>query len=125
MDEDIVATLGPVLSGRIYPSVAPARVVQPANGATPAPYGIYQRVSGGEITYIDGARDTVVNARYQVDTFGREKAALNTIAADIKEAMNEATLFKSICLDERDDFEDAVQMYRVSMDFSIWKDTGS
>lgn len=123
MDEQIRSTLSPVLDGRFYIGLIPAGVVQPRDGSEPAPYGISQRIGGGETTYLDHTRDTTVNGQYQIDLFGREKIALNTVAAEVKTAMNESAHFSAVNTDERDGFEDAVNMFRISLDYSLWRDT--
>ena len=62
----------------------------------------------------------LTNARFQIDLFGREKIALDTLAEGVKTAMLGATLFKSICLNQMDLYEDPAQFYRISLDFSVW-----
>jgi Protein of unknown function (DUF3168) len=110
--QDVVTTLGATLSNRLYPSVAPAGVV--------APYGVYQMVSGVPITHLSGQSDRT-NWRLQVDLFGRDKIALDVLAENVKAAMDTATLFKSICQNQADLYEDPAQFYRIAMDFSIWR----
>lgn len=108
---DLVTTLGATLSNRLYPSVAPAGVT--------APYGVYQMVSGVPLTSFDGMMPTT-NARFQIDLFGREKIALDTLAESVKTAMDGATLFKSVCQNQMDLYEDPAQFYRILLDFSVW-----
>lgn len=108
---DLVTTLTATLSGRIYPSVAPAGVV--------APYAVYQLVAGVPVNDMAGQSNRT-NSRYQVDLFGPNKAALDALADSVKAAMNAATLFKSLCVLQQDIYEDPAQFYRISMDFSLW-----
>jgi len=108
---DLVTTLGATFSNRLYPSVAPAGVA--------APYGVYQMVSAVPQTALTGTPN-LTNARFQIDLFGREKIALDALAEAVKTAMGGATLFKSICLNQLDLYEDPAQFYRISLDFSVW-----
>ncbi|MBK7082353.1 MAG: DUF3168 domain-containing protein [Betaproteobacteria bacterium] len=108
---DLVTTLTGVLSGRLYPSVAPAGVV--------APYAVYQLVSGVPVSDLSG-QSNCTNSRFQLDLFGREKLALDTLAESVKVAMNAATLFKSVCVLQQDTYEDPAAFYRVTLDFSLW-----
>ena len=108
---DLVTTLTSTLSGRFYPSVAPAGVT--------APYAVYSMVSGIPVNDLAG-QSNLTNARFQVDIFDRNKAALDALAVQIQSDMNSATLFKSVCLNKMDLWEDPSQYYRVMMDFSIW-----
>lgn len=110
--QDVVTTLGAALSNKLYPSVAPAGVT--------APYGVYQMISGVPITHLSGQSDRT-NWRLQIDLFGREKIALDALAESVKAAMDAATLFKSICQNQMDLYEDPAQFYRVVLDFSIWR----
>jgi hypothetical protein len=108
---DLITTLTGVLSGRLYPSVAPAGVV--------APYAVYQLVSGIPVSDLLGQADRT-NSHYQIDLFGRDKGALDVLADGVKAAMNGAGLFKSVCTMQQDVYEDPAQFYRVILDFSIW-----
>jgi len=108
---DLVTTLTTALSGRLYPSVAPAGVV--------APYGVYQLVVGLPITHLSGQSNRT-NSHYQVDLFGRDKAALDALADTVKAAMDAATLFDSTCISQQDLYEDPAQFYRVMLEFSLW-----
>ena len=108
---DLVTTLGPTLSGRFYPSVAPAGVV--------SPYAVYSMVSGIPVNDLAG-QSNLTNARFQVDIFDRNKAALDALAVLIQSDMNSATLFKSVCLNKLDLYEDPAQFYRIMIDFSVW-----
>ena len=108
---DLVTTLGATLSNRLYPSVAPAGVT--------APYAVYSMVSGVPITHLSG-QSNKTNARFQVDLFGRNKAALDTLADAVKLAMDQSALFKSVCQNQIDLYEDPAQFYRVMLDFSVW-----
>jgi hypothetical protein len=110
--EDVITTLGATLANKLYPSVAPAGVV--------APFAVYQMVSGVPITHLTGMSDTT-NWRLQVDLFGREKVALDLLAENVKGAMDGAALFKSVCQNQMDLYEDPAQYYRIMLDFSLWR----
>jgi hypothetical protein len=110
--EDVISTLGATLANRLYPAVAPAGVV--------APYAVYQMVSGVPVTHLTGQSD-MTNWRLQVDLFGREKIPLDSLAEGVKSAMDGAALFKSVCQNQMDLYEDPAQYYRVMLDFSIWR----
>lgn len=109
---DIVTTLGATLSSKLYPMVAPAGVVPP--------YGIYQMVSAVPVTHFSGQSDRT-NYRFQVDLFGREKIALDALAVSVRAAMDSAALFKSVCINSAELFEDPAMYFRVTMDFSVWQ----
>ena len=110
--EDLVATIGPLISGGFFASVAP-------NG-TVTPYGVYTLVAGVPQSYVSGYVG-ITNARYQIDLFDRDKATVDALAETVKSAMQTATLFKSVCQLQQDIFEDPAPFYRVSLDFSLWQ----
>ena len=114
LEEDFVATLSGTFGGRLYASVAPA------SAGTNAPYATYLQVSGVPETPMDGSAPSLVNARFQLDIFGRDKLAINTLAKAAESAMNSASRFKSVCVNQMDNFEEPQILYRVMRDFSIW-----
>ena len=109
---DIVTTLGATLSNKLYPMVAPAGVA--------APYAVYQFVSGVPITHFSGQSNRT-NWRVQIDIFGRDFIALDTLAENVKAAMDAASLFKSVCQNETSLYEDPAQFYRIMLEFSVWQ----
>lgn len=109
--EDLVTTLGPLLSGRFYPGVAPESAA--------APFGTYQLVAGVPQSDLGGASN-LTNSRYQVDLYSSSKGPLDTLAASVRSAMNAAAGFASICQLQQDLYDEEAQLFRVSMDFSIW-----
>jgi len=109
---DLVTTLSGTFSGKFYALVAPATVV--------APYAVYQMVSAVPITHLSGQSDRT-NYRFQVDCFGREKIALDALATATRLAMDGSSLFKSVCINSMELFEDPAMYFRITMDFSIWQ----
>lgn len=109
--EDLVTTLGTVFGGRLYPAVAP-------EGAA-APFGIYLLVAGLPENSLQG-RSNLTNSRYQVDVYAATKADAETLAASVRTAMNDASLFASVCQLQQDFYDTDAQLFRVSMDFSLW-----
>ena len=109
---DLVTTLGATLSNKLYPMVAPAGVA--------APYAVYQFVSGVPITHFSGQSNRT-NWRVQIDIFGRDFIALDTLAENVKAAMDAASLFDSVCLNAAELFEDPAMLFRVTLDFSVWQ----
>lgn len=107
---DLVTTLGGIFDGKLFPSVKQAMAS--------APYAVYQLVDGIPETYLDGMSGEGVS-RFQVDIFATQKQEVDSLAEDAKEAMDAATLFSSTCVSQQDLFEDPVNLYRVSLDFSV------
>jgi len=115
LEADLKTTLRPVFANGFFPMVAPAKTV--------APYAVYQLISGVPENSIDGATPNLTNAHYQVNIFGRDVDALIDLVQDAKDAMLAASLFKSVCINEMDSFEDPALLYGKQLEFSIWYDT--
>jgi len=112
LEADLVTTLAPVFSGRFFLMVAPAKTLDP--------YAVYQMVSRVSENMMDGATPNLDNARPQISMFARDADELILKAVDVKVAMLASPLFKSVCLNEIDTFEDPALLYGKLLDFSIW-----
>jgi hypothetical protein len=103
-----------IVGEKIFPLQAP----QP----TGFPYIIYSRVSGGQVSGLDGYLN-LENPRIQIDMYSTSYAQAKVCADTIHDTMNEATDFKSILISDNDLFDDDFRdkgSFRVSMDFSCW-----
>lgn len=110
--EDLVSVVGPSLGNRFYPNIAPANAA--------FPYGVYALVSAAPTQSLEG-EITPTNWRYQVDVFSPQKSVVDGLGRSIRAAMNAAAAFKSTCQMQIDDYEFDAKLYRVTLDFSIWK----
>jgi hypothetical protein len=102
--------LAALVSGRCYPLTAPDPVTKP--------YIIYSVISDVQENGIGGFAG-ISNQRMQVDAYATSYGAVKTLAASIKTAMSTAA-FTNIHLSSQDLHESDTQLYRISMDFSIW-----
>ena len=103
----VVAAVGT----RIYPVRAPQDVT--------APYIVYSRISGGQISGLSGYQ-TMENPRIQIDVFTTSYSTAKGIADSIHSLMETASGYKSILISDMDLFEEDFSFYRVSMDFSVF-----
>lgn len=110
--EDLVATLSPTAGGRVYANIAPANAA--------FPYVVYSLIGGRPTQALEGEL-TPTNWTYQIDVFGPQKSAVAAIGVAIRAAMNAASAFKSTCTLLLDDYEPEAKLYRMTLDFSIWK----
>lgn len=109
---DIKTALSTVFSNRFWPIRAP-------ENNTARTYGTYQLISTNPSTYFRG--EGINNWRYQVDIFAPDPATAASLAASVRAAMAAATVFRSVCVDQRDLEEEFVNLYRISLDFSVWQ----
>jgi hypothetical protein len=103
---------------RIYPLILPQKC--------PLPAVTYQRISGGKVFSCSGYSG-LEGSRIQVDCWAvdvrggaRGYPTVKALAAAVIAAMQAATTFRVSNVNDRDLFEDAQNIYRVSIDFSVW-----
>jgi hypothetical protein len=109
IEATIQTALGALVSGRCYPLVATDPVVKP--------YIIYSVISDVQENGLDGFLD-IANKRIQVDVYTTSYGATKTLAASCKAAM--VGVGSSIHLSSQELFESDTQLYRITMDFSLW-----
>lgn len=84
------------------------------------PNTVYMRVSTDPGNTL-GTRNSLTNIRIQVDTRSDTLLSAISAAAQVKKAIEAATLFVGIYLNEETmPHENPTETYRVSQDFSIW-----
>lgn len=113
--DDLVSTLGSVFSNKFDPQVVKA-------GTLP-PYAIYTLISGIPEMTVDGATPNLSNLHWQVDIFGNDKAVVDALTEGAIAALLASPYFRVGSISKQDIYEDAVRYYRVSLDFSTWRQT--
>lgn len=110
--EDIFDTLGSLVGGRLYPGVVPANAA--------FPFAMYTLVSADPQQHLGGEAG-LTQYRYQIDVFSPQKSVVDTLALQIRGAMNAAARFRSTCAMQQDDYDDDALLHRVILDFNVWK----
>jgi hypothetical protein len=103
----ITATMG----NRVYPVRAPQNVA--------SPYAVYQRISGGQQNGLSGYL-TLENPRIQIDVYSTSYSQVKTLSESVQTQMATSTAFKNTLINDSDLFEDELNVYRITMDFSCW-----
>lgn len=106
----IQAQIAPLTTGRCYPLTAPDPVVKP--------YLVFSVISDVQMNGLDGFAG-LSNRRVQIDVYATSYGASKTLASAVKTSMSTAA-FTNSHLSSQDLFEPDTQLYRVTMDFSIW-----
>lgn len=100
---------------RVYPMRRP-------DGST-VPAITYQRIASSPINGLQGSLG-VDKVRIQVDCWAAGDPsgykAAKALAESARAAMEAATALHALLLTEGDDYEPDANLYRVSMDFSVW-----
>lgn len=110
--EDLVSVVGSALGGRLFANIAPANAA--------FPYGVYSLITAVPTQSLAG-HIPPTNWTYQIDLFSPQKSVVETLARTIRSTMNSSTAFASTCTMQMDDYEPDAKLYRVTLDFSIWK----
>ena len=110
-EQILTLLLGATAAGaRVYPLTAPDSVVKP--------YITYQRISSNAENVLSGASG-LTNTRMQIDVYATTYAQATSISAEV-DALMSAWSVQNVSVLLQDFFEDQVQLFRVSHDYSLW-----
>lgn len=110
------STLSGLVSTRLYALKLPQEPTYPAV--------TYQRISGPRLSHLSGSSD-FGTARLQIDSWGKPYLSVQSVAAAIRVSLHGyhgmlSTLRVAIQLDnERDEYDDDAEIYRVSQDYRL------
>ena len=112
-DAAVQTHLGATPSSRIYPLILPQDPGLPAV--------TFQRIANARVNSFD-AGGGIDNPRIQVDCWAVSRKAARELAMEVKRVVEASTAFGGWLITDSEFFEDDVdpQLYRVSMDFSLW-----
>lgn len=113
VEADLVALLGPLVAGRIYPDVAP-------NGAG-MPYLVYQQIGGRPVAYTDNSVPDLKNGVFQLAAWGSTRTAVAALLLAVEAALIGATAFQARPQTApRSLYEDDTGRYGALQDFDVW-----
>jgi hypothetical protein len=108
----LIAAVGPLVAGRVYPSTA--------DGDTPRPYAIWQRAGGTPFGYQDGSMPDKKNARVQISVWANGREKTSELMLNVERALL-APPVRAIVLTESVDLKDQETGFTGAMqDFGIW-----
>lgn len=113
IQSDFYTLVGPLFGTRVYPNVAPDTPV--------APYAVYFRVSGTEVSTLDsnGGAGNANHTRLQLDVWAKTYAEAQSSAAAVKTALKDWAVENNVLL-EQDMYEPDTKLHRVMLDISTW-----
>ncbi len=113
VESDIFSALSPLVSGRVYPDVAPA--------GTAKPYMIYQQIGGRADQYLDNTLPSRKNGRFQISIWGVTRASVSALALSAEQALVASIPFQAAPIGApASDYEPDTLLYGSRQDFSIW-----
>lgn len=109
----LVALLSPLVSGRVYPDIAPTNAALPRI--------VYQQVGGDAPTYIDDTVPSLRNARMQLVAWAISRDQATTLMLAIESALIRATALQARPIGALTAIhEPGAGLYGARQDFSTW-----
>lgn len=109
----IFQTLTGLVTGRVYPDVAPL--------AAALPRIVYQQVGGVSVAYTEGALPDKENGRFQIACWAKSRIEAVTLAKQVESAMVAGAAFQVVPIGARSSvYESDTQLFGCRQDFSIW-----
>ena len=87
LESALVAALGPLVSGRVFPDVAPLD--------TPRPYITYQQIGGNPVTYVGKDLPDTENAQIQINIWGTTRLEVSLVRKLTENNLIAATAFEA------------------------------
>ena len=103
----LITTL--VSTAKVYPVFSPQDATYP--------YIVYMRVSGNQMNGLSGYL-TVEKPSIQIDVYSSSYSQAKTLAENVHTVINDTTTFRGILISDNDVYEDNIDTYRISQDFS-------
>ena len=100
-------------SKRIWP------VTFPPNKLEKYPAIVYTRISGVRQNTLSGY-SSQENPHFQIDCYATTYDAIKAMSTIVLRLMDAATAFHAYCISDYDIYEDEPDVFRSSMDFSVW-----
>lgn len=115
LEADLVACLGALVGGRVFPDVAPID--------TPRPYVTYQQVGGDAVSFDDATVSDAENALVQINVWASTRLQANSIARQVQSALITSSAFTARpTVAFRNLLQEDIEpvLYGTLQDFSIW-----
>lgn len=114
MEASIFAALQSLVSGRVYPDVAPEKAGKP--------YITYQQVGGEGVNFIDQATvPSRKNARVQVNVWADTRLAASGLARQVEDTLRAVTALQVTVLGAATAlYEKEAGLFGTRQDFSVW-----
>lgn len=114
VEQTLFNTLNALVSGRMYPMVAPDSPV--------VPFIVYQNITNSP-EYTLGNTSPINNTRMQIDCYSDSYSGVKTLVASVQSAMMaaaQANTLVNVPKMSQDLYESEVKLFRVTQDYSIW-----
>lgn len=113
VETDILAALTGIVSGRVFPDIAPVK--------TARPYITFQQIGGQTLQPLDNSLPDKKNGRFQVDVWASTRLQAAAIALQVEAALVGSVVFTCRAIGahaNRHEPDDG--LYGTTQDFSVW-----
>lgn len=115
VEADLKTLLAPLVSGRVYPDLAPLGAARPCI--------TYQQVGGESVSFVERALPSKENARMQVNVWADTRADAKAIIKLAEAALiTAATMQVEAIGASQATYEPDTKVYGAMQDFSVWSD---
>lgn len=116
VEADVRSTIISLAPNRVFPDFAPTQIL---SDPLPAPFITYHVIGGTGRRNIEKA-DSLKMYRIQFNCYAKTRILCSNLAILVESALNNATLFKAVALNEpTSTYEDEVNLYGTMQDFSV------
>lgn len=112
MESDVVAALTSLVSGRVYPSVAPSNPTKP--------YIVYTGAGGVAFNFLESAAVGLRNSRLQVSCWATTRMAANALAIAAENALIASALKAYVLGAMQTPYDEQTKLYGTHQDFSVF-----
>lgn len=115
VEADLFVALGALVSGRVYPDVAP--------GGTARPYVTYQQIGGEAPAFLESAMPSKKNGRFQINVWADTRLAVAALSVQVETALVQSTTLRAQAIGAPAwTYEVDTKLFGANQDFSIWSD---
>ena len=113
VEADIKTALNALVSGRVFPDVAP--------DVTPLPLITYQQIGGDAVSFMERAMPSMQNGFFKISIWGMTRAAVAALQIQVEAAMITSTAFQASAHGAPiADFDGETGQYGAHFSFSVW-----
>ena len=115
VEASLFTLLGPLVSNRVYPDVAPVDAAMP--------YLVYQQVGGDIVSFLEGTLPSKENGYFQITAWSPTRLGASALIRQVEAAIISSAAFQAQALSGPvSAYTDENNTYGSHQQFSIWSD---
>lgn len=115
VEADLYSALTGLVSGRVYPDVAPTGAARP--------YITYQQIGGEAVAFLESVMPSKKNGRFQINVWADTRLAVASLSVQVETALVQSTTLRAQAIGAPAwTYEVDTKLYGTNQDFSIFSD---